>query len=93
MSYSFNVQAPTKAEAKEKIEAQFDAVLNSQPVHAADLPAARAAAAAFVDVLNEPNEAEQVKVRVNGYVSWRGAADFVSASFGVTADLAPKDAA
>ena len=92
MSYSFDVQAPTKAEAKAAIEAEFDKVLSSQPVHEADLPAARVAAAAFVEVLKDPTEAEQVKVRVNGWVSWRAEGEFYGACFGVQADLAPKDA-
>jgi hypothetical protein len=91
MSYSFNVQARTKAEAHQKIAAEFDAVLDSQPVHEADLPAARVAAAAFVDVLKEPTEKEAIKVRVNGYVTWRAEGEFVGASFGVTADLGPRD--
>lgn len=92
MSYSFNVQAPTKEEAKIAVEAEFEKVLASQPVHAADLPAARIAAAAFIDVLKDPTEAEEVKVRVNGWVSWRAEGEFYGACFGVQADLAPKDA-
>lgn len=92
MSYSFNVQAPTKEEAKAAVAAEFEKVLEGQPVHAADLPAARVAAAAFIDVLKDPTETEEVKVRVNGWVSWRAEGEFYGACFGVQADLAPKDA-
>lgn len=91
MSYSFTVTADTKAEAKAAIEAEFDKVLTQQPVHAADLPAARVAAAAFVDVLNEPTEAEQVKVNVGGYVSWRTAGEFIGAKLDVNASTVLKD--
>lgn len=92
MSYSFSVQAPTKEEAKQKVSLEFDRVLEGQPVHAADLPSARVAAAAFIDVLRDPTEAEEVKVRVNGWVSWRAEGEFYGACFGVQADLGPKDA-
>jgi hypothetical protein len=51
MSYSFSVKAATKAEAVTLANEQFDAILLAQPVHAADMPAAREAVAAFTNVL------------------------------------------
>lgn len=91
MSYSFNVQARTKAEAHQRLTAEFDAVLTSQPVHEADLAAARAAAAAFVDVLKEPTEKQAIKVAVSGSVGQITDGVFVAASFAVTATLGPRD--
>lgn len=89
MSYSFNVQAKTKAEAKEAIAAEFDKVVEGQPVHQADMPSARAAADAFVDVLDAPTDGQNVKVTVNGYVSWQEEGKFLTAMVGVTASLVP----
>lgn len=89
MSYSFSVTATSKVEAKEKIAAQFDTILASQPVHAADRSSAQAAAEAFVDVLRDPAENEQVAVTVNGYVSWQAEGEFTGASVGVSAAVRP----
>jgi hypothetical protein len=90
MSYSFNVTAASKAEAKQKIAAEFDSVLANQPVHAADRASAQAAAEAFVDVVNEPAEGEELAVTVNGYVSWRVEGEFTGASVGVSANVRAK---
>lgn len=87
MSYSFSVTAPSKAEAKEKIAAEFDKILASQPVHAADRASAQAAAEAFVDVLSGPADGEEIAVTVNGYVSLRAEGEFTGASVGVTASV------
>lgn len=85
MSYSFSVTAESKVEAKEKIAGQFDTIIAAQPVHAADRASAQAAADAFVDVLKDPAENEQIAVTVNGYVSWQAEGEFTGASVGVTA--------
>jgi hypothetical protein len=93
MSYSFNVTATSKAEAKEKIAAQFDTILASQPVHAADRASAQAAAQSYVDMLQDPADGEEIAVSVNGYVSWRAEGEFTGASVGVTASVRAKAAA
>ena len=49
MSYSFAVRAATKAEAREKIAAEFDRAEVAQRCHVTDRAAAQAAALAFVD--------------------------------------------
>lgn len=89
MSYSFSVQAKTKAEAKEKIVQQMATVLQSQPMHAKDAHQATAAAFAFVDTLpDDPNKS--ISVTVNGYLSWSGDSDapnITSANFGCSANL------
>lgn len=81
MSYSFSVTAATKAEAKEKIAEEFDKIVVSQPVHEVDRAPAQAAAHAFVDVLADPGEDQQISVNCNGYVSWRAEGEFTSANF------------
>ena len=88
MSYSFNVTAPTKDEAKEKITAEFDKVIASQPVHAADRDAAQAAAHAFVDVLSAPADGEEIRVSVHGSVGWRTEGNFTHSNIGVSAQRA-----
>lgn len=88
MSYSFSVKAATKTEAKEKVSDAFDAVVAGQPVHDIDRNAAVAAAEAFVDMLGEPNEGDEVRVSVNGYLSWRGEGDFIGANVAVSASIA-----
>lgn len=90
MSYSFSVTATSKAEAKEKIAAQFDTILASQPVHAADRASAQAAAGAFVDVLKDPAADEEIGVGVSGYVSWRAEGEFTGANVSVSAGIRAK---
>jgi hypothetical protein len=92
MSYSFRVRAATKAAAKAEIEAEFDRVLEAQPVHQADLPAARAAAVAYVDVLAEPGDDQDVTVDVSGYVSWQAEGQFTGSRVEVRAQIGPKAA-
>lgn len=90
MSYSFHVSAATKAEAKQKMAAEFDNVVSSQPNHKADRDAAQAAANAFVDVIAEPHEGDMVNVSVSGSLSWTGDNEFTSANVYVTASLKSK---
>lgn len=93
MSYSFGVRASTKEEAKAKITAEFDRVIEQQPVHEADLPAARAATAAYVDVLVSPTGDQDVVVHVGGYVSWQAEGQFTGSRIEVRAGLEAKAAA
>jgi hypothetical protein len=51
VSYSFSVKGATKAEVIQAANDQFDKVVNGQPVHAADMPAAMTAAQGFVNTL------------------------------------------
>lgn len=74
MSYSFSVRAPTKAKAKEEIEANLKQVVKNQEMHSRDFAAAQAAAFAFVDVLaDEPDR--EIHVSVYGSLSWHGDGD------------------
>ncbi len=97
MSYSFNVKAPSKADAKAAVEKAFDGVVASQPIHARDRAAALATASAVIDLLAQPQPDDplsHVSVSVNGYVSWRenlkedGSNDLTGASVSVSAALA-----
>ena len=74
MSYSFSVQAPSKAEVLSKVEAELARVVDNQPIHAADQQQAQAAAAAFVALM--PDDAtKDVYVSVSGSISWTGLRD------------------
>lgn len=84
MSYSFAVRAATKAEAREKIAAEFDRVEVAQRCHVTD----RAAACAFVDFLQD-DDTKDVQVSVNGSLGSIG--NLTQANFGVFASLVPKE--
>ncbi len=56
MSYSFGGKAANKAEARIKITAELDKVVNGQPVHALDRAAADNAIGAALDLLVEDGE-------------------------------------
>lgn len=95
MSYSFAVRAVNKAEARDKIVAEFDRVEIAQPCHATDRAAAQAAALSFLDVLEE-DEGRDVQVTVNGWLggAWQSDGQITSvtqANFGVFASLIPKE--
>lgn len=87
MSYSFSVRAASKAEAKEKIGAEFDKIVAGQAVHATDRSTAQDVAETFVDFMVEPDEGKEISVSVNGYLSWRAEGEFTGASVSVTASV------
>jgi hypothetical protein len=93
MSYSFNVKAATKAEAKAAVAAKFDEVVALQPVHAKDRDAALANAGALIDLLAD-DENRDVSVGCSGYVAWSGAdgeEQISTASASSTASLTNRD--
>lgn len=67
MSYSFSVKGATKAEVITLANEQFDAVVVSQPAHAADMPAAKEVTAAFVNLLMDDDTCD-VGLSINGSV-------------------------
>lgn len=69
MSFSFSTRAATKAELKQKVAAELDAVVASQPVHAADRATGEAAANSFIDLLDEPGEGHEIRLSLNGSIS------------------------
>lgn len=91
MSYSFSIVASNKADAKDKIAAQFDDVVKNQPVHAIDRDAAQANAEAFLAVLADPSETQEISGSVSGYVSWANEGHFTSASASATFSLRNKE--
>jgi hypothetical protein len=99
MSYSFNIRAASKANARERAAQEFDSVVASQPVHAQDRTAALAALDAYLDLLVD-DATRDIIVSVNGSVSYDWAPDveatavpLTNASVGVGAYLAPREAA
>lgn len=87
MSYSFSVKAPTKAAAKDNVSDQFDVVVNGQPTHEVDRAAVKAAAGAFIDMLAEPQDGDEIVVSINGSLSWSSENVYTSAAMNVNASL------
>lgn len=89
MSYSFSVTASTKDEAKQKVAEQFAQVVKNQPSHAADEAAAVAAGNAFVDLLGDVPDGQEVYVAMHGSLGWNHDAPdkFLSAGVSVSAGL------
>jgi hypothetical protein len=94
MSYSFTVTAGNKEDATRQIREQFDAVVVSQPSHAADKEAAVVAAQTFVRLLAEPGEGDEIYVNMYGSLGWRHDVldEFVSAGLTINASLRRKPA-
>ncbi len=69
MSYSFNVVAATKEEAKERVAAEFQQVVEYPPTHAKDREQALAAANALIDLL-EDDSTKNLSASVSGWLSW-----------------------
>ena len=91
MSYSFQVKGTTKADAIELANIQFDAVLSSQPVHEADMPAAKAATAAFANLLVDDAKCDTI-LTINGSV-WSTSEGLRQASININAGFdAPRKA-
>lgn len=90
MSYSFTVKAANKAEAKEKVDEAFSGIVAGQTVHKVDRDAAVAAAGAFIDMLGEPQENDEIQVMMNGSLSWSSENVYTGASVTVQAYLRNK---
>jgi hypothetical protein len=90
MSYSFTVRAATKAEAKEKVQAAFSGVVKQQVTHEADHFAAVAAAEAFIDILADPEENDEVLVNMNGSLSWSSENVYTVAAVTINASVRNK---
>jgi hypothetical protein len=69
MSYSFSLKAVSKSAAKSAVAAEFDKVIESQPIHARDKEAALASAGAVIDLLAD-GDPRNIAVSVNGSLGW-----------------------
>lgn len=79
MSYSFQVRAATKSEAKDKVAAKFKEVVAAQACHERDREPALAAANAMIDLLDDTAaEDREVSVMMSGYLSGRWVVSDVS---------------
>lgn len=75
MSYSFNVRASTKAAAKFAVREQFEnVVVKNQECHKRDVEQACAAADAFIDLLDDPQDRDEIAVFMSGSLmgDWQG---------------------
>lgn len=89
MSYSFNVKASSKIEAKAEVALSLSALAKSQPEHAVDVDSAAAAASAYIDLLQDDATAV-VHVEVIGSI-WKTASGLREAGVNVIARLVPKE--
>ena len=91
MSYSFNVEAVTKDEAKAAIIAKFDEMMVGQPNHSHDREAAINNANAAIDLLID-DPSKRISVSMNGSIGWRLPGDdekkeFIGVGISVSAHL------
>lgn len=79
MSYSIFARAATKPELKDALAAKMAEVVAQQEVHATDQKQTLEVANAFIDLLKlEPNDEQEYRVNMNGYLSWTDASDPLS---------------
>lgn len=71
MSYSFNVLANSKAEARQKAVVEFDKVATAQPEHKADRDQALAALDAFLDIVSPAADDNTISVSMSGSLGWQ----------------------
>jgi hypothetical protein len=95
LSYSFSKTGATKAIVLALVKHELENVVAQQPIHSADQAQAMAVAEAFIEIIPDPNENQDVAISLNGSVSWisGGTAqpDVVTgASVGVNAYLVAK---
>lgn len=70
MSYSISKTGATKAIVVALVKQELVNVVAGQPIHAADQAQAMAVTEAFVAIIPEPNEKQDVAISLNGSVSW-----------------------
>lgn len=85
MSFSFNVTAANKAEAKAAVEASVAEIVAQQECHVHDQAAINAVVGSYVDLLSSDGP---VSISVSGSVGWSGEsgtkAKFTSAGINVS---------
>ena len=96
MSYSFQVRAANKAEAKAAVALKFEDVVKAQACHARDRIVALTTAGAVIDLI-EDDDTQDVVVSMNGYLSgtWSGSdvTRIGGVNVSVAANLATRPAA
>ena len=93
MSYSFQVKAATKELALAAVGVKFDEIVSQQPIHAKDREAVVVNAGAVINLLTD-NNAKDVVVSCNGYLSWNGSpdeAEFIAAAVSCSAGHAIRE--
>lgn len=70
MSYSFNITASSKDEAKVKASQEFDSIVVAQPNHAKDRSLALANISAAIDLLDD-EPTQDIRVEAWGSLSWQ----------------------
>lgn len=86
MSYSFEIRASSKTDAKLAVAAEFAKVVAGQPSHAKETPGVEAACVAFIDALQDDPETDVV-IRVNGSLGGQWADNEIRDVWSVTAAI------
>lgn len=66
MSYSFNVRAGSKDDAREMVKAKLGEVVEAQPVHAHDRATAEGTVDAMLGLIGDAPEGQEFSVSVHG---------------------------
>lgn len=72
MSYSISVRVAAAALGLAAVSAEFDKVVAQQPIHEADRAPALAVTEAYLGLVREPAEGEEISISLSGWVSTRG---------------------
>lgn len=87
MSYSFTAIGTTKEAALASVKSEFAYVVEGQPIHAKDEPAAVAAAGMLIDLLPEPSGSQSINIGMHGNISWNGDGTITGSNLNVTVNL------
>lgn len=85
MSYSISIRVAAVGLAAAALSAEFDKIVAQQPIHEADRAQALAVTEAYLGLIREPGEGEEISISLSGWVSTRGveAEAFTSAAVSV----------
>ena len=74
MSYSFNLRAPTKDEAREAVAVKLDQVARNQVCHERDKAQHLVAVISLIDLLEFPTSSQDIVIAMSGSLTgqWEG---------------------
>lgn len=71
VSYSFTIIANSKAEVPALLDAEFDKVVEAQPIHEKDREAAKACGLSMLNLVRDCGEGEVLHVSGHGSLVWQ----------------------
>ena|ERR1700729_1758305 len=93
MSYSFSIRVDSKDEAGIAVDDQLDEIVASQPIHNQDRQETQDAVEAFIELLRDPEENEEITITVSGSVVAGADKEITSASVNISVAISTKEAA